>query len=148
MNPFGLSGLQEGISSVGFGLFVFLKGTNKKIVHLWSFFIFTITVWGFGTYYVSTVKDAHQALLTWAAIYTFGVPWIAAAFYHFISVFLELDNIRSILINYLTAFSFAFLFGIKRCFHVEWQFNSFFYIRGGKVYVAHLIWWLSSIVYS
>ena len=109
MNPFAWSGLLAGISSFCFGLLVLIKSPNRKLSRIWFLFTLSVAVWGFGAMCFSTAKTTEGALLAVRTTYAFGVLWIASLFHHFVLTFLEIKNIRSVVVNYLISLAFLFL---------------------------------------
>src|SRR5262245_52090991 len=101
MTPFSLSGLLAGVTSLSVGFFVLLKSPNRRIGRIWFLFTLSVAGWGFGSMWIGYSKTPNECLHAFAAAYIFGVIWIAPLFHHFVRIFLELKNNKSITIHYL-----------------------------------------------
>jgi hypothetical protein len=149
INPFGVSGLLACIASLSFGSLVFLASRNRKIGQIWFLFSLAVTGWGFFGAWASSTYYMKEALWVWRLSIALGAIWIPVLFYHFISVFLELERRRSILIHYLIGMSFFLTVPIPLFIHdVRWVFSSFYYFRPGICFYPYTIWWFGLIFYS
>jgi signal transduction histidine kinase len=149
MTPFGFSGLLAGITSLGFGLFVFLKSRDRGIAKVWLAFALSVAGWGFGAMWIGMAKTPHTATLAWIMGYAFGVIWIAALFYHFICVFLGLDRPKSILFHYVIATLFLASYPSNLFFkQMDYVWSSIFFMRSGVLHYIFFCWWASLVVYS
>src|SRR6187551_1499974 len=97
MNPFALSGLLTGLSSLAFGSFVYWKGAHRPLNRLWFMFTMSVAVWGVGGMWIALAPTPNQALLAWRLSFACGVVWIPILFHHFIYAFCDLHG-RSFLI--------------------------------------------------
>src|SRR5262245_3728431 len=132
LTPYAFSGFLAGVSSLIFGVFVYLKSPNRKLGKIWFLFAFSVAVYGFGGLWMGSVQNMSKALLAWRVDYGFGVVWIAAFFYHFVCIFCEIERSRSILIHYLISLAFFFTVPTPFFFRgVWWAFDSFYYSEAG-----------------
>ena len=92
MNPFALSGLLTGISSLAFGYFVYWKGNHRPLNRLWFIFTVSVAVWGFGGMWIALAPTPNQALWAWRLALACGVLWIPILFYHFVHAFCKLPG--------------------------------------------------------
>jgi signal transduction histidine kinase len=149
MNPFALSGLLTGLSSLAFGSFVYWKGAHRPLNRLWFMFTMSVAVWGFGGMWIALAPTPNQALLAWRLSFACGVVWIPILFHHFIYAFCDLHG-RSFLIA-------AYAIGIAVfpvCFtslffsDVRFAFSSFYYSLPGVIFPFFTAWWVALVVYS
>ena len=75
MNPFALSGLLAGLTSLAFGYFVYLKGKGRPLNRLWFVFTASVAVWGFGGMWIALANTPSEALLAWRLAFACGVLW-------------------------------------------------------------------------
>jgi signal transduction histidine kinase len=149
MNPFGIASLLTGLSSLGFGLFVFFKCPNRRVAKIWFLFSLSIAGWGFGALMFSQAKNPQTAIVAWRLTYLFGVLWISPLFYHFVCIFLELRRPKSILLQYVLSVFFLLCMPSRLFFRrIDFLWNSIFVTRSGIIHVVFFIWWISLVIYS
>lgn len=145
MNPFALSGLLTGLSSLAMGFFVLSKDTTGKLNRLWFLFTGSVAVWGFGGTWIALEKNELTALLAWRIAFAFGVVWIPIFFYHFVTIFCGLQQKKLLLANYvigallfpLILFSSLFFGGVR------FVFSAFYYsLPGSPLFYLFFIWWI------
>ncbi len=148
LTPFALSGLLAGIFSLAFGLFVFLKSHDRRLRTVWFLFALSAAGWGFGGFWIGMTQSFESAMLAYWVAYVLGVIWIAPLFYHFIHIFLEIDN-KLFKAHYLVALVFV-LFVLTGSFFLEhWTIVRDFRIpQGGVVFDFFFVWWMGLILYS
>jgi signal transduction histidine kinase len=147
MNPFALSGLLTGITSLAFGYFVYLKEKTRLLNRLWFIFTTSVAVWGLGGMWIGLAADPTTALWAWRLAFACGVVWIPILFYHFVCVFGELQRRRLLLINYATGLGLFPLFFTDLMFPgVRLAFPAFYYSRPGLLFPAFFIWWAGLVV--
>jgi len=149
LTPFGISGLLAGIFSFSFGLFVFLKSHDRKLRTVWFLFALSVAGWGFGGFWIGTIQRPDSAMAAYWVAYSLGVIWIAPLFYHFIHIFLNLEN-KLFKAHYLIALSFVFLVVTGSFFTDTWTSINDFQIPTGAepCFVIFLAWWMGLIIYS
>src|SRR2546426_5336000 len=72
MNPFALSGLLTGITSLSFGYFVYLKGRTQPLNRLWFVFTASVAVWGLGGLWIGLARTETEALWAWRLAFACG----------------------------------------------------------------------------
>lgn len=149
MNPFALSGLLTGISSLAFGYFVYWKGSNRPLNRLWFIFTVSVALWGFGGMWIALAPTPSQALWAWRLAYACGVVWIPILFYHFVHAFCNLPGRTFLILSYATGmvvlplcFTNLFFSGVRL------TFSSFYYALPGTVFPLFVVWWVTLVVYS
>jgi two-component system NtrC family sensor kinase len=149
MNPFALSGLLTGISSLAFGYFVYWKGSNRLLNRLWFIFTVSVAAWGFGGMWIALAPTPSQALWAWRLAYACGVVWIPIFFYHFVHAFCNLPGRTFLILSYATGmivlplcFTNLFFSGVRL------TFSSFYYALPGTVFPLFVVWWVTMVVYS
>jgi len=148
MTAFALSGLLAGVSSIGFGLFVLVTTENKRLGRSWFLFTLSVAVYGFGCAWIGSSRDMVQSLWAWRTMYGLGVIWIPVLFFHFVCTFLEARRFRAILIQYVIGFCFFCTIGTPLFFdRVHWVFESFYFARGGSLFLVYFIWWMALVAY-
>jgi len=149
MNPFALSGLLAGLTSLAFGYFVYLKGTTRQLNRLWFLFSASVAVWGFGGMWIALAQDEVEALWAWRLAFACGVVWIPVLFYHFVCVFGELPRKALLLLTYGVGLCFFPLFFTDLMFpRVRLAFSSFYYSQPGLVFPAFFVWWVGTVAYA
>jgi len=131
MNPFALSGLLAFISSLGFGIFSWIKG-KKFFNKIFAILNLTIAIWGLGAFKFSTTLN-QEAVFFWLHFGHIGVILIPAFFTHFIFEFLEIKKKKLLFATYITTLIFFVLnitdwLGLSKIFIVSlrYVFNSFY----------------------
>jgi len=149
MNPFALSGLLTGLTSLAFGYYVYLKGATRGLNRLWFMFAGSVAVWGFGGMWIALARDEGEALWAWRLAFAGGVVWIPVLFYHFVCVFGELHRKFVLLLTYGVGLCFFPLFFTDLMFpRVRLAFGSFYYSQPGPVFPAFFIWWVGMVAYA
>ena len=108
MNAFAISGLLIGISSLLFGIFVFVKNRTSKINRLFTLLVISVTIWGLGSYKVGLTIDPSEALFWWRITYI-GIILIPVLFCHFVYLFLELKKRKLLYLIYFFGLFFLIL---------------------------------------
>jgi signal transduction histidine kinase len=149
MNPFALSGLLTGITSLVFGYFVYQQGKDKKLNVLWFIFAISVAAWGLGGLWIALAPTETEALWAWRLSFAIGVVWIAPLFYHFVHIFCGLTGKRPLQLAYASAVLFCPLIFTDLFFSgVRYTFSSFYYSVPGHIFPFFFIWWSGLIVYS
>jgi len=154
MNPFALSGLLIGISSLFFGIFVYPKGRENRANRLWALFCFSVAIWGFGGYKVGLSVDLPAALFWWRITYI-GIIFIPVLFYHFVYMFLGLKKKKLLYLIYLFGLFFLILewtpwaylfFGLS---NMGFLFSSFYWVFPPTFLFSFFVFaWFTIIIYS
>ena len=149
MNPFALSGLLTGISSLAFGYFVYWKGSNRPLNRLWFIFTVSVALWGFGGMWIALAPTPSQALWAWRLAYACGVVWIPILFYHFVHAFCNLPGRTFLILSYATGIAVLPLCFTNLFFSgVRLSFSSFYYALPGAVFPFFVVWWVMLVTYS
>ena len=150
MNPFALSGLLTGVTSLAFGYFVYLKGKTRLLNRLWFLFTASVAVWGLGGMWIGLARTELEALWAWRLAFACGVLWIPILFYHFVCVFCGLSRRKSLVFCYsLSALFFPLIFTDMFFSGVRLAFSSFYYSRPGPfLFPFFVLWWIGMVVYS
>lgn len=149
MNPFALSGLLAGITSLSFGYFVYLKGKTKPLNRLWFVFTVSVAVWGFGGMWIGLARTETEALWAWRLAFALGVLWIPILFYHFVHIFCERSEKRSLWLLYAFGLVFfPFIFTDLFFTGTRMAFSSFYYSQPGRLFPLFFLWWVGIVVFS
>ena len=149
MNPFAVSGLLTGISSLAFGYFVYWKGRDRPLNRLWFIFTLSVAVWGFGGMWIALAPTPSEALWAWRLAYAFGVVWIPILFNHFVHAFCKLPGRTFLILSYATGIVvFPLCFTTLFFTDVRLTFSSFYYASPGAVFPFFVVWWVTLVVYS
>jgi len=154
MDPFAFSGLLIGISSLLFGIFVYVKGRKSRVNQLWAIFCLSVAIWGFGGYKIGMTKDINDAHFWWQVTHI-GIVFMPVLFYHFVSVFLDIKKKLFLSVLYVLACVFLFLtwspwyelfFSLE---HLRLLYSSFYWIRPPTpLYAFYILSWFGTIGYS
>jgi len=117
MNPFAISALLTGLTSLFLGIFVLFKSRGSKINKIWSVFCFSVAIWGFGSLKVALTLDAVQALFWWKVTYI-GIIFIPIFYHHFVHEFLK---IKSKILLY-SFYIYGFFYVIIEWTHLDYLF--------------------------
>ena len=162
MNLFALSGLLTGISSLVFGIYVYLKNRRNKANKLFAIFTFAVAVWGFGGWKIGLIPygEADLALLWWRITHI-GVIFIPIFFLHFVYQWLEIKEKLIIFFSYFQGIFFLglnlydLLINIKPSTglfinEMSWLFNSFYWDTHYHFdfYWPYFFLWLSGVLYA
>src|SRR5256712_950814 len=149
MNPFALSGLLTGITSLAFGYFVFLKGKTHRLNRLWLIFTVSVALWGLGGMWFAIARTDVEALWAWRVATAFGVLWIPILFHHFVHEFCELREQKSLVLSYILGIFFMpFIFTDQFFSGVRFAFSSFYYSLPGPLFPPFTLWWFGMVFYS
>ncbi|MGH7229232.1 MAG: ATP-binding protein [Nitrospiraceae bacterium] len=151
MNPFAVSGLLTGLTSLTMGGFVLSKNPDNRLSRLWFLFTGSVAVWGFGGMWIASEPNETIALLAWRIAFAFGVVWIPILFYHFVTILCELRQMNVLLVNYLLGILYFPLILSSSLFFsgVRFVFSSFYYALPGSV-LFHIFfgWWCWLVIYA
>ena len=149
MNPFALSGLLTGITSLAFGYFVYWKGSDRPLNRLWFIFTVSVAMWGFGGMWIALAPTPSEALWAWRLAYACGVVWIPIFFYHFVHTFCNLPGRTFLILSYAIGivvvplcFTNLFFSGVRL------TFSTLYYALPGTVFPLFVVWWVMLVVYS
>lgn len=151
MNPFALSGLLTGVTSLALGMFVLFMNPRRPLNRIWCLFTGSVAVWGFGGMWIAMTQDHQTALWAWRLAFAFGVLWIPILFYHFVSLFCGLPERRLLKANYGVGFLlFTVILGSSLFYDdVRFVFSSFYYAHPGSlVFYAFFVWWMWLVYYT
>ena len=104
---------------------------------------------GVGFFLSGHTHNPIQAAWTWCFLYMAGIVWIAPAFHHFVTVFVEKEARVFVRLQYLIGLAFV-CFVPSRWFFSSYRlfFNSFYFANAGPLFYVFLLWWMGSICYS
>lgn len=91
MSFHALASLIISLSSIGLGLFVYLKGRNKTANITLALYTVSVAAWSFGQFMTEIVPDYNSALF-WARFHLAGAIFIPVFFIHFVESFLNKRN--------------------------------------------------------
>lgn len=148
MNPFALSGLLTGISSLALGYFVYWKGSNRPLNRRWFIFTISVAMWGFGGMWIALATKPGEALWAWRLAFACGVVWIPIFFHHFVHAFCSLPG-RTLLILSYSAGIVMFPLCFTNLFFsgVRISFSSLYYALPGAAFPFFVVWWVTLVVY-
>lgn len=130
------------------GVITFLK--RREFIHLiWSFFIFCVSVWGFGVFLIGLSGDENISIVIWRLAYI-GVILIPVLWLHFVLLLIDLK--KKILLIFIYSITFLFLlvnlltvFFIK---DVYFAFDQFYYLKPTVLYDFFVAFFFAVIVYA
>lgn len=151
MNGFSTAGLIfVAIPSAISGFFILIKGfkTLNSVTLVWSAFLFSVSLWGFGMYKIGTAINYIDAVYWWR-IAEIGVIFIPVLLTHFVISFLELK--RKLLLFFFYLITAVFLYcNIFTNYFVDklyFAFNQFYYISGTPLYTIFIGIFVTSVIY-
>jgi len=117
---FVVSSFFSAAASILLGIFVLLKNWRSKINILWFLTTLSISIWAFSLGMEISSPNYNIAFL-WNKILNIGAIFIPIFFYHFVSVFLEIEKKEKILIisGYFFSVIVLFFFNIFTPFFVK-----------------------------
>ena len=148
MNAFAVSGLLIGVTSIAFGLFVYLKGRERSVNRLWFYFSLSVAVWGWGGMWIALARTPAEALLAWRVAFACGVVWIPILFAHFVHVFCERPRTHFFIVSYAHGILFAPLALTDHFFSGVRPVFSLFYATPGYLFPYFVLWWMATVAYS
>ncbi|WP_447987446.1 ATP-binding protein [Nitrospira sp. Nam74] len=151
MNPFALSGLFTGVTSLALGMFVLFMNPRRPLNRIWCLFAGSVSLWGFGGMWIAMIRDPHTALWVWRFAFAFGVLWIPILFYHFVLLFCGLPERRLLKANYALGFLLlAVILGSSLFYDdVRFIFSSFYYAHPGSlVFYVFFVWWMWLVCFT
>lgn len=129
INLFAVASIFVFISTFSIGIFVLLKRKNERLNQVWAIFCFFLSIWGIGSYNVSTVTSKEEAFFWWK-IANIGAIFIPIGYYQFIYTFLSLKKYhhKSILVvsYFLGCIFLIFNFFFPEYFIGDLTFNQIF----------------------
>lgn len=105
MNLWTISSVLVFISSIVFAIFVTVKGGNKRLSRIWTFFCLAVALWGGGGAFVS-IADSKDSAFFWWRICICGVVLIPVFYAHFVHALSKKTNHAVVSIAYLSALFF------------------------------------------
>lgn len=156
MTLFALSGLLIAISSILFGVFVFLEDVKNRSYQLWFIFNLAVATWGIGAYTIGVTGDREAALFLWRLTHI-GIILIPIFFTKFIYAWLRIRKIGYSYFLYIFAavFSLINLYDIfinqtgLFIINVRWVFDSFYYDSPpGSLYLTFTLVWIFIVLYA
>jgi len=104
MTPFGISGLLAGVSSLGFGLFVLLKSSDRRLARIWFAFSLSVAGWGVGIGMMVHAPSYAQADFWMKWVLYPGANLIPVLFLHFVFEICEIKFSGILVLGYILAF--------------------------------------------
>ena len=151
MNPFAVSGLFTGVTSLMLGLFVLFMNPRRPLNRVWFLFTGSVALWGGGGMWIAMTHDPSRALWAWRLAFAFGVLWIPILFYHFVLLFCGLPGRGLLKANYAIGLTFFTVILGSSLFYddVRYAFSSFYYAHPGSgVFYAFFVWWVWLVSYT
>ncbi len=134
------------ILSIGLGIFVLFRSSDRRVGRMFCLFAFSVGMWGVGIVWISIAQTISMALSAWRTTYALGVIWIAPLLFQFVCAFLDLKKSRAVLVNHVVGLFFLSLLFTPLFFRrADFLFGQFFYIRGGPLYNIFLLWWIGVV---
>ncbi len=145
--PFAISGLIISVIYLPLFLFFIIKG-KTKITKIYSFHIFSILIWGLGSFLIGSTKNTKFALLFWQFAYI-GVLFISVSFQHTVLLILNKKQKIYTFFIYFQAifFSILILEGLL-IRDVKLLFNSIYFMQSNSLITLSFINWILIICYS
>lgn len=147
MNLFALAGLSCGLFAA-FLAFLALFYGKAKIHRILTYFNISVSIWGFGGFFVGLSSSESSALLSWRFAQMGGI-FVAIFFYHLICLFCNLRR------SFITTFFYIVgLFFLFFCFFTDYLFRStrsfhgVYYNKATLLYVILIYCWLSIVILS
>ncbi len=146
---FGASGLLIGITSA---ILILVVSFNKKneLLRSWIYFNISVSIWGFGSFWVSRCQDANSALFAWRIAHI-GVIFIPITFYHFVYIFTNQKHKLSLLFLYSLGIIilYANFFSSMFISRTEYLFESLYYARSDHIYYKlFFCFWIFTVFYG
>ena len=151
MNGFAATGLLfVAMPSFIVGFFILIKGlkTLNNVTLVWSAFLFSVGLWGFGMYKIGTATDPINSMYWWR-VAELGVILIPVLLTHFVISFLELKR-RLLLFVFYAATAIFLYCNIFTNYFVDklyFAFNQFYYISGTPLYTVFILIFVFSVLY-
>ena len=108
MTYYQLSALINFISSLAIGLLVYIKNPKNALNKSFSLFALSVAFWSWGYLFWQLTDDPEKALL-YCRILMAGAAFISPAFFHFVTILLDLNKQRNYRKLIYLAYSLAFL---------------------------------------
>ena len=100
--------------AIAIGIFILLRGQDKRFTRVWAFLHLNVLIWGLGRYLLLVAENPESALY-WARLSTFGSFFIFPSFVHAILILLDKNKTKLVSFLYgiatiLTAFNLIDIF--------------------------------------
>ncbi len=151
LNIFAISGLINGLISLGLGIFIIFHNWRDKINRLYFLIIIATSLWAFSYWRWLSSNDSTSALF-WVRILSIGSTLIPVFYFHWVISLLKIEKLNKNLIRlvyvlggFFVLFSFSGLFieGVQqKLFFPFWPNPGFLY----SIYLFSL--YLCSVVYA
>lgn len=127
------------------GVFVYFKGTRKRVNQIFALYSFSIAIWSLGQGLHSIAPDLKVCLF-WARFSHIGVVFIPTFFIHFVFEFLNIkkEKRRILITAYLCSIFFTF-FNLFTKLYIPTavpKFSLKFYIKPGILYLPSIIFFI------
>ncbi|MEK7072399.1 MAG: ATP-binding protein [Patescibacteria group bacterium] len=151
MNGFAVTGLVfVAMPSIIVGFFILVKGlrTLNNTTLIWSAFLFSVALWGFGMYKIGTAIDPINSMYWWR-VAELGVILIPVLLVHFVISFLGLKRKLLLFIFYIVTAGFLYCDVFTNYFvdKLYFAFNQFYYILGTPLYTIFILIFVLSVIY-
>lgn len=122
---------------------------ENKAHRLWAYFNYAVALWSFGSFLVGISHNPSQAIIYWKIAYT-GASFISVGFYHFVSAYYKINNKKRLILCYIQAifFSFLFLFTDLCINKTKILFNSLYYHQATPFFNIWFLLWGSIVLYA
>ncbi|MDP8297377.1 MAG: histidine kinase N-terminal 7TM domain-containing protein [Candidatus Orphnella occulta] len=141
-----------GITTLSLGAFVYFKNRHAKLNKLFLAVSISIAIWGFGQ---GCIHSNYTLSFTAARIIHFFVPFIAALFFHIITVLAEKPHKKFLIFSYTAAALFSILSGFTKTvvasnptIKISDTFTLLYSVGPGKLYIPYLIFFMLVVSYG
>lgn len=147
---FSLTGLLNAATSLGLGVFVFLKNPKSKTNQTFALFCLSVFVWAGAYIFWPLTQTKSDALLSFQVLHI-GSIFISITYFHFVIAWLGLYKRKKkiLILGYLLAFFFlCFVFTPFFIKDMTQKFSMRYWAEPGILYHFYLIMFFGFAIYS
>ncbi len=141
-NLFAITSFSLGIISLSLAIIVLISG-RLKLHRLWVLLNISISIWGFGAFFISNATNPSLVLIIWRLAHI-GIIFISVLFFHATIIFCHRENeLRKIIsFAYWQGFFFLFLSATNLFISRLKVFRCFYYVQTTGIFypIFFLIW--------
>ena len=141
-----------GITTLSLGVFVYFKNRHAKLNKIFLAVSISMAIWGFGQ---GCIHSNYALSFTAARVIHFFVPFIAAFFFHLMTVLTEKPHKKFLLFSYITAALFSILGGFTKTIvasnpimKISSTFTMQYSVGPGKLYIPYLLFFMLVVGYG
>jgi len=145
-----LSALVNGILSLVFSVYGLSINNKKPLNRVFSLFAFSVALWNI-PYFIWQMSDTKETALLWVRVVMMGAILIPVAFFHFVTVFLKLNESKKKEIILVYALSGVFAVSNLTPLYIRDVRQKLFFPYWpdpGYLFHFHIIFFIVCIVYS